>query len=478
MIGPGDPQFLLPAELLSGFHQVADVGFQECPLGTLYFTLIHTYVLLEEGDERLTQQADRLGKMLRQFSALLIAGSRWPVYEALHHFRHFHRMGSAAACTSKNTGIDWGQLLEVSRKWSDQGMAGLEPGEGSLEYTAVMRAAMDTLAKDPVSVGHAAQDECAVGFLFICTIQTVAAAVRQTKTLETWVRAVDQILGDLPFFMISASQWPVFQVLAMLSVHSKGPEYGRALGRFQSDIYNWAGAHPLSKRFRAFGDLHLTRDEILPFGLDDKGLAYTEMLSSMDLLQWQTALGAWRQTTKLRPSFEGILDAATQSLRASLQPEHRECGHSGISQESCLQRGCNWRESRPACQFKAADRKVLLTSFVWGSTWSKVIPQFVAWMHKLHLPTVLVVMGKSCRSTCETAVQAVGGWGSSLVSCWDPFYSYLGHCSRLAARVSSVGLGFCHAAALLCHVVLYGFVIAHVVACQGRTGARTDTACS
>ena len=34
---------------------------------------------------------------------------------------------------------------------------------------------------------------------------------------------------------------------------------------------------------------------------------------------------------------------------------------------------------------------------------------------------MVVAMGQACREACEAAVEASGGWGSSMVGCWDPF---------------------------------------------------------
>ncbi|CAK9096955.1 P-type domain-containing protein [Durusdinium trenchii] len=437
--GPDGPQFRVHADLLASFEQDFDSSLQECPLGSVYIALVGMYSMRDgqigesqqDKLESIRKQAERLSIMLGQLPILIIAGSRWPVHEALQHFRRWplpfhqtHQTSPFGDCKQGATGIDWQQLLEVSGKWSEQGMLGLDPGEGSSEYTSTIIAALEKIAQDPSAIGDAAQDECTLGFLFICLVQTVAATARQTSTLDVWAVAVDSMLGYVPFFTISSSRWPIFQVLAMLSILSKGPEYGQALPGFQSDVYRWAGAHPVFKNFRAFGDLRLSRDEILPFGADQEALMYSQMLSRMDGLQWQAALGNWRITASLRPGFRNALDAVMQALRSSLHPGHVECGHSGISRADCIQRGCSWRDSVPqvpSCQRKVAKRKLLLTSFVWGHEWSRMIPRFIAWMHKLKMATVLVSMGKSCRDACTIAAQAVGGFGSGLVTCWDPF---------------------------------------------------------
>ena len=422
---PGGPHFGLADDILQSFQQHFERSLQECLLGSVYLAVIGIYTMMESKVQEglLNQEAERLVLILKQVPVLRMVGSRWPVHVALQHFRHVHQKEPELREQCKNgaTGIDWEDLLQVSGRWSEEGMLGVDSGEASSETFAII-SALEKIQRDPSKMADAAQEECIMGFLFLCTIQAVAAATRQTGTVDLWARAVDQMLSDLPFFVISSSQWPVFQVLSMLSLWFKGPEYGRALGNFQSDVYGYAGTHPAAKRFRAFGDLRLSKDEILPFGADEDALIFSERLSKMDGLQWQVVLGNWRLSNSLRPTFRNALDAVMQALRSSMQPDHLECGHSGISEDACLRRGCLWRDSAPelpACQRKVPKRKLLCTSFVWGQKWSRLIPRFVAWMHQLQMASVLVTVGKSCHDTCVAASEARGVW--SLVRCWDPF---------------------------------------------------------
>ena len=130
----------------------------------------------------------------------------------------------------------------------------------------------------------------------------------------------------------------------------------------------------------------------------------------------------------MRPVFKKAIETVMQVFQVSQQPQLAECGFSGISPEGCVARGCSWSmlgapgtPGAPACRLKRASRKVLLTTFVWGQSWATLLPSFVAWMHRLRLPTVVVAMGQACREACEAAMRANGGSGSSIVGCWDPF---------------------------------------------------------
>ena len=218
--------------------------------------------------------------MLRAFPALVVAGSRWPVYEALHHFSTLHTPASEASavvlCTEVKSvsGIDWGQLLAHAIQWGQQGILGLEPGQGSPEHTLALKTVLDALGAEPQRFADAAQDECPLGFLFLCIVQMIAAAMRLTGTVHIWAKSVDKLMADIPYFMVSGSQWPIYQLLGMLSAMFQRPEYSRALGRqFHGEVHRWGGTHPMSKRFRAFGDLRLRPEELLPFGDDNAALS-------------------------------------------------------------------------------------------------------------------------------------------------------------------------------------------------------------
>ena len=373
--------------------------------------------------------SDELSAMLRAFPVLLVAGSRWPVYEALQHFSTFHaptsQRSAETLCQKEgpDTGIDWGQLLAHAIQFSRQGMLGLEPGQGSPEHTLALKTVMDALTAEPGRISDAAQDECPLGFLFLCVVQMTAAAMRLTGRAQIWAESVDKLLASMPYFMVSGSQWPIYHLLGMLSAMFQRPEYSRALGsQFHHEVHRWEGTHPMSKRFRSFGDLRLLPEELMPFGFDHAAFAQVEALSTASPADWLIGMTEWSRGGKLRPIFSKAIEAIMQVFRASQQKQLKECGYSGISSAGCAARGCTWDASgAPACQLKHPKRKVLLTTFMWGQRWSRLIPSFVAWMHKLRLPTIVIAMGQTCRKACETAAEANGGWGSSLVGCWDPF---------------------------------------------------------
>ena len=119
---------------------------QACPLGALYLSIVYSYALLVKHADRevQTRHSETVSTMLRAFPILVIAGSRWPVYEALHHFSGFHgpvsqRSSAVLVCQGQSaksaSGIDWGQLQKHATLFCNQGMLGLEPGQGSVEHT-------------------------------------------------------------------------------------------------------------------------------------------------------------------------------------------------------------------------------------------------------------------------------------------------------------------------------------------------------
>ena len=405
---------------------------QACPLGALYLSIVYSYALLVKhaDSEVQTRHSETVSSMLRAFPILVIAGSRWPVYEALHHFSGFHepisqRSSAVVVCQGAKSasGIDWGQLLKHANLFCNQGMLGLEPGQGSLEHTLSLKTVMDAFGAEPQRVADAAQNECPLGLLFLCVVQMAAAAMRLTGRVQSWAESVEKLMKDLPFYLVSASQWPIYPVLGMLSAMFQRPEYSRALGRqFHGEVHRWGGTHPVAKRFRAFGDLRLLPEELMPFGFDETAETQVEILAAASPYEWLIGMADASQVLKMRPIFRTVLDIIMQLVRASQRHQLRECGYSGISHDRCRVRGCSWNaDALPACQLPQPKRKVVLTTFMWGQRWSRLIPAFVAWMHKLHIPTLVVAMGQACREACEVAVEANGGWANSLVGCWDPF---------------------------------------------------------
>ena len=273
--GPGEADFFLPGEVLVHFQANSQEAFRVCPLGTLYLSAVYAYALMAQGApaEAQIRHSEELSTMLRAFPILVVAGSRWPVYEALHHFGGFHGPASegseALLCKERGaaSGIHWRQLLEHAVQWSKQGILGLEPGQGSQEHTLVLKTVMDALVAEPQRISDAAQDECPLGFLFLCVVQMTAASTRLTGTVHNWAESVDKLLADVPYFMVSGSQWPIYQQLGTLSAMFQRPEYSLALGRqFHGEVHRWGGTHPMAKRFRAFGDLRLLPEELMPFG--------------------------------------------------------------------------------------------------------------------------------------------------------------------------------------------------------------------
>lgn len=373
-------------------------------------------------------QSKFLTAQLRLYPFFVVAAARWPTWEALAHFAPSHKaMNERAqrnlACDAKGSGVDWPALFESSKSWTSEQLAGFEPGEGATDNATVLKAAADLIYGDR-GKGDAAQTECAFGFLFLCTTQVMAAAQRLTGAFEPWARAIDRMLAELPYFSVAGAGWPTFQMLAMFSSMSKGEE-AVTISSFQADVHRWGGSHPSSKRFRQYGDLRLTQEELAPHGRNQQGWQLVDTLAELPMADWYAAVLS-QQLAGTRRLYSDAIRAIYAVMRSAMHPAHRECGLSGISEGACLDRGCLWgREPAPPgaaevpwCKRPVPKRKLVLVTFVWGERWAALIPRFAAWMAALRLPAIVVAMGDACRTACESAAAALGSMGG--VSCWDP----------------------------------------------------------
>lgn len=451
----GEIQFVLPQDALDVLrHRIVEAS-RECPLGVLYFLTIYTYEAMGqlEGADAVAQ-SEMLTAELRRFPFYLIAGARWPTYGVLHHFSAVHRpMNSKATenmrCESldisggEGSGVEWSPLFTASKAWTDEQLAGHEPGEGHGEHGMLLKAAADQIYKDPTGRGDAAQQECPFGFLFLCATQALAAAQRLTGSFDPWARAVDMMLSELPYFSISGAGWPTYQILAMFSSLSKGEE-AQTLGLFQADVHRWGGTHPASKRFRQYGDLRLKPEELAPYGRNQQGWQAVDGLVSLQADEWYGAVISQRMV-KVRRIFAEAFDAVLKVVRASMRPDAWECGFSGIDEEGCKERGCIWGpvgdrpslpgiHSRPSCRLQLPSRKLVLVTFVWGERWASLVPRFVGWASTLRLGVIVVAMGDACRTACEAAAAALGGSGA--IACWDPLRGASATQTRNAERGS------------------------------------------
>lgn len=451
----GDVQFVLPEEALDMLQNRLLPATQECPLGALYFLAIYTYEAMAqlEGEDAV-RQSEFLSAELRRYPFYLIAGARWPTYEVLHHFSSVHRpMNDRATLNMRcdaldisegeGSGVEWTPLFAASKAWTTEQLAGHEPGEGHGDHGILLKTAADQIYRDPNGKGDSAQKECPFGFLFLCATQALAAAQRLTGSFDPWARAVDMMLAELPYFSISGSGWPTYQILAMFSSLSKGEE-AQTLGLFQADVHRWGGTHPASKRFRQYGDLRLKPEELAPYGRNEAGWQAVDGLASLRTDEWYGVVISQR-TGKMRRIFAEAFDAVLKVMRASMRPDLWECGFSGIDEQGCKERGCSWGpmddlpmlpsiHSRPFCRRPMPTRKLVLVTFVWGERWAPLVPRFVAWASTLRLGVIVVAMGDACRTACEAAASAGGGAGS--IACWDPLRGASSTQTRNAERGS------------------------------------------
>jgi len=435
----GEPAFALPEAVVVALGEHGQDLLSECPLGALYFTVIYNYQVSFHVDGMI-EQSLLLMRLMRRFPFFIIAGARWPTFEAFAYYSHLHaprteKAAKASLCEGVKgaSGIDWGALLQSAISWSDIQIQGFEPGDPrGLSDTKALKAAADQIYKNPDEAGSAAQEECPFGFLFLCTTQVLAAAVRLTGSFEAWARALDKMLSELPFFAIAGSKWPTFRLLAMISSLSSGNEVS-TLGSFQADVHRWGGAHPISKRFRRYGDLRLWADELCPLGRTPEGWSAVDRLVAAPVEAWYGTVFQLRMQ-KPRPVMLTALEGILAAVRSALLLGRRDCGFSGITAEACKARGCLWSPpsaeepdaeppTQPWCRRQLPRRKVVAVTFVWGERWARLVPRFAAWAVELGMGAVVVAMGDACRQACEAASMALGGPGTNGVACWDPLKS-------------------------------------------------------
>eukprot|EP00929_Paragymnodinium_shiwhaense_P080072 TRINITY_DN41737_c0_g1_i1.p1 TRINITY_DN41737_c0_g1~~TRINITY_DN41737_c0_g1_i1.p1 ORF type:complete len:772 (-),score=165.67 TRINITY_DN41737_c0_g1_i1:21-2336(-) len=426
--------YILPAPVMEALQTNTEKVRAECPLGFLYFVTLYTYHMFfttNFANNAGVRQAEVLGEELKRYPFFVIAGARWPTYYALNSFSYIHRpqndkAANVSLCTDVRgeSGVDWAAVLEAAKGWATDQLAGHEPGAGDQEHGMALKAASDVVYKDPKGKGAIAQIECPFGFVFLCTTQVLAAAVRLTGAFEAWGRALDRILAELPYFSIAGSGWPTYSMLAFFSSLSKGTELP-LMREFQADVHRWGGVHPNTKRFRQYGDLRLGKADLIgPWGLHPEGVAYVDTLSKHSVRDWLKDL--MRQgVSRPRPVIMEALEAVSSVVQARGNPAYLECGFSGISEQMCADRGCAWVADAPsrseaACRKKLPERKTVGVTFVWGEKWAPLVPLFVGWMVKLQVAVVMVAMGEACRNACEAAVAAHGGPIASGVACWDP----------------------------------------------------------
>lgn len=436
--------FLMPESAIPLLSENLDNAFKQCPLGTIYFLTLYTYsIIIYQGGETASKQSELLASVLRRYPFFVVAGARWPTFEALHHFSSVHEPHSPLAqrtsrCAGQGAGVDWDAVLAASREWSEEQLRGLEPGEGDASSGLLLKDAADKLYSKGTNV--LAQEECPFGFVFLCATQVLAAAARLTGTFESWCRAVDSMLAELPFFSIAGSGWPTFFVLAMFSALSKGGNMPVLRG-FQADVHRWGGVHPHSKRFRQYGDLRLLHRELSPLGVGSAGWEAVDRLTPLPFEEWLATVEANAAKDLRKVAFDA-LDASARVLRASALAHRWECGFSGIVQEQCLSRNCIWHDTPPAsgpqCERRGPARKLVGVTFVWGKRWAPLVPYFMAWASRLRLSVIVVAMGEACRTACEASAKALGGASSSGLACWDPLYTGPGSADPKHAEHGSI----------------------------------------
>merc|ERR1712232_1343209 len=100
--------------------------------------VLYTYeVVFDSGGQTAVRQAGTLIRALRFYPAFVVAGARWPTWEALNHFSHMHQPQNpkamkASLCEGVRgaSGINWDSLLKAAKSWGQDQLLGLEPGAG------------------------------------------------------------------------------------------------------------------------------------------------------------------------------------------------------------------------------------------------------------------------------------------------------------------------------------------------------------
>lgn len=421
----------LPEHVQFAVETRGDDLARECPLGSIYLEAIYAFFLLEGMGtlEQLNAQGAVVASKTKPFPALILAGTRWRIYEAFFYFssNNRHRFSKVASCenVTDSAGTNWGEFLNVSLRWASEQLLPLEPDDVYGPETSIIRQFSVDLFRDTHGKASVAQDACPFGYLFALSAQMLAAATSDTGLIEPWFRAVDQVLDDLQFYTIAATPWPTYQILAMMSASM----LGRTLMGFQEDVNRWGGAHPVSKRFRSYGDLRLSANELAPFGTNPESYTFIDQLVQLDTGTWCLTIAEFTKTGQsswASDSFKAALWAAYSAICSSYESLPVECGMSGTTTEQCRKNGCDWRpqtgenadsDLSPVCTRPRPARKLVAVTFVWGEAWAPIVPKFVGWASNLALPTVIVAMGAACKQACESAASTVGRG----IYCWNPF---------------------------------------------------------
>eukprot|EP00929_Paragymnodinium_shiwhaense_P000919 TRINITY_DN101112_c0_g1_i1.p1 TRINITY_DN101112_c0_g1~~TRINITY_DN101112_c0_g1_i1.p1 ORF type:complete len:789 (+),score=153.90 TRINITY_DN101112_c0_g1_i1:68-2434(+) len=453
---PQGPQLELPEHVRLALNANGSSLFAQCPLGCLYFYTLSIRGLWESPGEFSEEELAMYAGSLARLPFFITAASRWPVYEVLQRImempstavarkfltaQNLAPSGPCLGAEQSPSGVDWPRLHSLASAWTDW-MGGTFNGtsEEHDEAQWAVKVASEKIFSQ-LGVGG---DECMPGYLFLLSAQCYATAFRDSSLAPPYIRVFDDMFPRLATMDPRIFDWPTLRMISLFGVHARGTNL---LGgeNLNDDVKTWGDLHPRQKQLRHFADIALFKEELAPYGMNASGWEMAGRLADTPVEDWledmpRTLLEDW---TGARPLFQNAVACLIAALRISLsrsrpvdrqersrcaafeETKRRECGHSGISEESCSSRGCCWSKpakanGAPWCFHGVAGRrKLVLLTAVWGKRWAKLIEPLARWAAKAQLPGIVIVaMGEEARMTCSRAAAL---WQS--VVCWSPLES-------------------------------------------------------
>jgi len=338
----------------------------------------HTEVLSE---------ANRLQRLLRQYSVYHIALSRWPIFYALENFAPTHQEYEEFFCDNVTNGVlDWKELRQDSRLWANMKRQIVDDtGLDELEY--VMKDKFLEILKKP-HLQAQSENECEFGFYFVIANQVVAAASRETHHLPPFASIIDSVVWSTPFMQLAGCGWPLFAVLVIFSDLNKG-------------IWFFGGDR---KYLRGYSDWNLRSDELSPLVP-----SYKEFLTP----EWRTEAGLGAELLAGLSGHDFMREVNARVARREaidgvpLRPIVRDLVDAGLNIAAAT------------LEAAAGSRRLAFVVLLYGEKWSVILARMVRRMTQLEItqPLLVVAIGEHASATCrKLSVTSV----KPRVVCWTP----------------------------------------------------------
>eukprot|EP00928_Gymnodinium_smaydae_P037473 TRINITY_DN26004_c0_g1_i1.p1 TRINITY_DN26004_c0_g1~~TRINITY_DN26004_c0_g1_i1.p1 ORF type:complete len:689 (-),score=137.69 TRINITY_DN26004_c0_g1_i1:18-1814(-) len=344
----------------------------ECPLGVLCVAIMLLVKAWEMVDAELVDGLKTLSKRIMNLLPIhTIAASRWPIFETLEAWSSSPMMKLARSSIPQHDldGIDCNGVRNSQMDWDDlrsHATAILNHRRNGVDQdTMTSLAAASPLKEETFSKAWSKKDavfshkkECPTGFAFISILQAITSANRFSGNAMSWFSELEAFIERTDLELIGLSKWPIFSMFAMMSDLNK-----------QS---NWfTGQKGTEKQRRLYGDLGMSVEELIPFGLGEHGDAVTEALARTPALVFREALAPMlrRHGASARVAEESrwsrIFGNSVRTALASQASAETQSGALGA-------------------------RKSVYLTHIWGTTWLPLLRPLVEHMGRLGVSNLVV----------------------------------------------------------------------------------------